>query len=481
MAEHRLERLAGVLVDYSTRVQEGDLVSIDTGPAAAPLVRELWRRVLEAGGHPHLRLDVDGAPELLLRDGNDEQVGWMSPLRRAEAERADVRIAIEADVNTRANSRVDPERQAQAERARDPLRRIHFARVSAGDLRHVVTLFPTQAAAQDADMSLADYEDFVFNAGLLDRDDPRAEWETLGRAYARLASWLDERKEIRVVGDGTDLTLGVEGRTWVPCDGRENFPDGEVFTGPVETKVDGTIRFSYPVQLLGQAPRAEWSSSSAAARSFAPRLTKGRRSCARCSRSTRARGARGSSPSGSTRRSPSSPATRSSTRRSAAPFTSRSGPRTRNPAARCSRRSTGISSAISGRGSEVYADGELVYRDGRFLDGLALNREAPGTPGWRPSGEASYYANTCSRRVSQSRSWPSSPSSCSRPLGRRAARLPRSATSFVPGTRSGSSPPSATAATRARASGGFASGTACAGASLRAGEVIYLPAAAGGA
>jgi aminopeptidase len=124
--------------------------------------------------------------------------------------------------------------------------------VSAGDLRYVVTLYPTQAAAQDAEMSLSEYEDFVFRAGLLDRDDPRGEWEARGRAYAGLAASLGERKEIRVVGDGTDLTLGVEGRSWIPCDGRENFPDGEVFTGPVETKVDGTIRFTYPSGYAGR-------------------------------------------------------------------------------------------------------------------------------------------------------------------------------------------------------------------------------------
>ncbi len=248
----RIERLAGVLVDYSTRVKQGDLVCIDTGPAAAPLVREVWRRVLDAGAHPHLRLDVDGAPDLLLRDGTDAQLDWVSPLRKAEVERADVRIAIEAEVNTRGNTGVDPERQARSERAREPLRRVHFARASAGELRAVVTLYPTDAAAQDANMSLSEYEDFVFHAGLLDRDDPVAEWEALGKTYARLADWLDERREIRIVGDGTDLTLGVAGRTWVPCDGQENFPDGEVFTGPVETKVDGVIRFTYPASYAGR-------------------------------------------------------------------------------------------------------------------------------------------------------------------------------------------------------------------------------------
>jgi aminopeptidase len=248
----RLEQLAGVLVDYSTRVRPGDLVCIDTGPAAAPLVQELWGRVLAAGGHPHLRLDVEGTPELLLRDGTDAQLDWVSPLRRSEVERADVRIAIEADVNTRANTGVDPERQARAERAREPLRRVHFARASAGELRAVVTLYPTDAAAQDADMSLSEYEDFVYHAGLLDRDDPVAEWETLGRGYEQLAARLGRHREIRLVGDGTDLTLGVDGRTWIPCDGKENFPDGEVFTGPVETKVDGVIRFTFPASYAGR-------------------------------------------------------------------------------------------------------------------------------------------------------------------------------------------------------------------------------------
>jgi len=252
MSSDRVLRLADVLVGYSTRVREGDLVCIDTDPPAAPLVRELWRRILEVGGHPHLRLDVEGAPEVLLREGTDEQMSWVSPVRRAEVEQADVRIAVYADVNTRANSGVDPERQARLERAHDPIRRIHFSRVASGDLRYVVTLYPTQAAAQDADMSLSDYEDFVFRAGLLDRDDPRAEWEALGRAYGLLADRLGRHAEIRVVGDGTDLTFGVEGRTWVASDGRENFPDGEVFTGPVETSVDGTISFSYPSSHAGR-------------------------------------------------------------------------------------------------------------------------------------------------------------------------------------------------------------------------------------
>ena len=364
-----LERLAGVLVDYSTGVRPGDLVCIDTGAAAAPLVHEIWRRVLEAGGHPHLRLDVEGAPELLLREGSEEQLSWISPVRRAEVERADVRIAIEADVNTRANSHVAPERQAQAERARDPVRRIHFARVSSGELRYVVTLYPTQAAAQDADMSLSEYEDFVYRAGLLDQDDPVAEWEALGRTYARLAGWLGEQREIRVVGEGTDITLGVDGRTWVPCDGRENFPDGEVFTGPVETKVDGTIRFTYPsgyagrrvggVELefrSGEVVRAEAEEGASFLREMLA-LDEGAR---RAGEFSFGLNEAVSEFTGHTL------------------FDEKIGGTVHLALGASYPESGGtVQSALHWdlvcdlrSGSEVYADGELVYRDGRFLDGL---------------------------------------------------------------------------------------------------------------
>ncbi|HEU4451350.1 MAG TPA: aminopeptidase [Gaiellaceae bacterium] len=252
MADARVERLAGVLVDYSTGVREGDLVCIDTAPAAKPLVEAVWRRVLAAGGHPHLRIELDGAAEILLAEASDAQLDWVSPLREAEIERADVRIAVEADANTRGHTGVDPARQARHARAREPLRRRYFERANAGELRSVVTLFPTDAAAQDADRSLAEYEDFVYHAGLLDHEDPVAEWRALEERYRRLAAALGERREIRVVGEGTDLTLGVGGRTWIPCAGRENFPDGELFTGPVETEVEGVVRFTYPASFAGR-------------------------------------------------------------------------------------------------------------------------------------------------------------------------------------------------------------------------------------
>jgi aminopeptidase len=252
VADPRVERLAGVLVDYSARVTSGDLVLLDAPVAAAPLVRSLYRRLLEAGAHPHVRMHVDGEIQELLATGSAAQLDWVNPARVDDVERADVRIAIEAETNTRALTSIDPARQARRARAREPLLNRVFERAAAGELRWVSTLYPTNAAAQDANMSLEDYEDFVYRAGLLDRDDPVAAWRRLGDSLARRARWLGDRRELRIVGDGTDLTLGVAGRTWISCDGHENFPDGEVFTAPLETRVDGRMRFSYPASFGGR-------------------------------------------------------------------------------------------------------------------------------------------------------------------------------------------------------------------------------------
>jgi aminopeptidase len=95
-------------------------------------------------------------------------------------------------------------------------------------------------------MSLADYEDFVYKAGHVDKDDPIAEWQRVEREQAAVAKRLGTCKTIRIVAPDTDLTVGVGGRTWISAAGEHNFPDGEVFTGPVENATSGSVRFTFP-------------------------------------------------------------------------------------------------------------------------------------------------------------------------------------------------------------------------------------------
>jgi aminopeptidase len=252
MSDPRIERLAAVLVDYSVGAEEGQQITIEAPSAAAPLVREVYRRVLAAGAHPLPRIGIEGMLENLMLDGSDAQLDWVNPARRDDIEEVDARVVIMAPSNTRSLTQVDAAKEARHHLALEPQRNRYLERSASGELSWVLTLFPTHAAAQDAGMSLSEFEDFVYGAGFLDSDDPVAEWERFGERLERVGSFLDGVSELRVVAEDTDLRVGVQGRKWIRSRGQENFPDGEVFTGPVETSVDGTIRFTYPAIFQGR-------------------------------------------------------------------------------------------------------------------------------------------------------------------------------------------------------------------------------------
>ncbi len=160
-------------------------------------------------------------------------------------------LIIWADENTKGMSGISPERMALAQQASGPVMGRMMERATTGDLRWCITLSPTVAHAQEAGMGLLEYEDFVFGAGLLDRDDPAAAWREGQAEMQRVASLLGQRDEIRIVAPGTDLTYRASGRTWVDASGTNNFPDGEVFTGPIEDSANGTVRFTYPAIYAG--------------------------------------------------------------------------------------------------------------------------------------------------------------------------------------------------------------------------------------
>jgi aminopeptidase len=246
VSDERVARLADLLVGYSTRVKPGDLVLIASTVLGRDLVREVHARVLEAGGHPFTRIAIDGVAESLLELGGEPQLAWPNPARMDEMKTIDVYVAITAEWNTRSLSQADPARMVTVSRAGEEMRRVYLGRAAAGELRWVLTAFPTNAAAQDAEMSLAEYEDFVYRAAFLDDGNPVERWETFARELRGVASFLGARNELRIVADGTDLRMRVEGRTWESSSGHENFPDGEVFTAPIETSLEGTIHFTYP-------------------------------------------------------------------------------------------------------------------------------------------------------------------------------------------------------------------------------------------
>ena len=252
MLDPRVAKLAQVLVQYSAGVKPGDLVSISGTALAEPLVVALLEETLKAGGHPRVRLSPMAASEVLYKNASDEQLQFVSDLDRQEVEQLDVSIRVSAASNTRALSSIDPAKPALLSQARRSLQERFLERAAKGELRWTLTAFPTVAYAQEAEMSLREYEDFLYRACLLDNDDPVASWKKLAEQQQRVADYLNNCKELHIKTTDTDIRFGIEGRKWINCLGDKNFPDGEVFTGPVEDSVEGYIRYSYPAVREGR-------------------------------------------------------------------------------------------------------------------------------------------------------------------------------------------------------------------------------------
>lgn len=251
MTDPRITKLADVLVNYSTHVQPGEWVLIVAELEALPLAKQVAAAVLAAGGHFDVDLGTLAFREILMKQGTDDQLIWYSPAELYKIEHIDVLIALKGPENTRALSGVDPSRQQLWGKSYTEWHDIYVKRSASGDLRWVITNFPCQALAQDADMSLPDYEDFVYGATFVDQVDPVAAWQRVHDEQQRLVDWMAGKKQIAIQGPHVDLSLSIEGRSFLNSDGHQNMPSGEIFTSPVEDSAQGWVAFTYPAIFRG--------------------------------------------------------------------------------------------------------------------------------------------------------------------------------------------------------------------------------------
>jgi len=246
------DRWADVLTAYSTSIEPGDVVAISGDVPAEPLLRAIHRSALRRGANAVLLPSFSESKSDLLRTATDEQLAYISPVERWLSEEATVTINVLSSNNTRSLNSIDPSRQTIWSRARSELRQTAMQRAADGSRRWSLTIFPTPAYAQDADMATDEFAYFLETACFLDRSDPVAAWQELSQQQARMIEWLTPRDDLHILAPGTDLHMSVGGRLWVNSDGKRNFPSGEVFTGPVEDSVEGHVRFSYPVVTDGR-------------------------------------------------------------------------------------------------------------------------------------------------------------------------------------------------------------------------------------
>jgi aminopeptidase len=252
MADPRVTKLAQVLVHYSLDIQPGDQLLITTSPLADELNLAVYEEAIKAGAHITVQNAVPGAREVFFKFASDEQLDHISPVVRYTLENYEAMLQIDAAHNTRALSGVDPARQARARKASSELFGTAMQRIAKGEFKTCLTVFPTNAAAQEADMSLSDYKDFVYGAGLLDLDDPVVAWQAEAARQKKLVDWMAGKDAVVLKGKDIDLGFSIKGRNFVEAAGRENFPDGEIYTSPVEESVNGWVRFGYPAIYGGQ-------------------------------------------------------------------------------------------------------------------------------------------------------------------------------------------------------------------------------------
>ena len=252
MSDPRVRKLAKVLVHYSIEAQKGQQILLHTHPSADELTLAVHEELIKAGAHPFITNDVPGTKEIFYQFASDEQLDYVSPVTKLMVETFDGLIHLWAEDNTRALSGVDQARVARGRKAQAGINQQFLQRAAEGKLRWTLTVFPNNAMAQEADMSLRAYEDFVYGAGMLNEEDPVAFWRAEGAKQQTLIGWLKGHDQVSLKGSNVDIRLSILDRPFIECSGKENFPDGEIFTGPVEDSVNGWIRFKYPAIFSGQ-------------------------------------------------------------------------------------------------------------------------------------------------------------------------------------------------------------------------------------
>jgi len=244
--DSRILNLAKTMSGYCLSAKAREVFAINGSTAAAPLIEALNEELLKAGAWPLIRMTPDGAADAVFQHGHEHHLDEVSPAEQAIVKTLAGTAYIYSSRNTRALSSVDPLLQARLAKASRPLKDQLLKK------KWTLTLFPTEAYAQDAEMSLRDFEDFVYSATFSDEDDPVKAWNDLKRRQDKLIGKLEGAKTARIVGPGTDLSMSIEGRTFINSPGIHNMPSGEVFTGPVENSVEGEIAYDFPVVNQGR-------------------------------------------------------------------------------------------------------------------------------------------------------------------------------------------------------------------------------------
>lgn len=244
--DQRTAKHAHVLLNYSVGLKKGEKVTIEGELVSYPLMKEIYRQAIGIGAFPECHFMDEELQEITLREGNSKQIQYVPESLKKRYETFDILLTVWGSTNTRIFSNIAPDKMKISSRGKGPLLDMLFERLASGEARWCGTLFPTRAVAQEASMSLSEFEEFAYDACHLNDKDPIASWQEIDRQQEKICNYLNQKEKLRIVSRDTDLTVSIKDRKWINCSGKENFPDGEVFTSPIEDSAEGNICFSFP-------------------------------------------------------------------------------------------------------------------------------------------------------------------------------------------------------------------------------------------
>lgn len=226
-----LNKYAQLLVNYCVSLKEGERVFVQSTTLAEPLIREVYREILRAGGLPHIQMDFRDQNNIRLNESSPAQLEYVDPIYTAAMQEFDAYIYIRAPFYSRATQSTNSENAKLDAAAKLPYRQRYSERTATLELKRTLCEYPTIANAQNAGLSLEEYEHFIYNACHLFDENPQACWENVSRQQQAAVDLLNSRTQMRYLGEGIDIRFSTEGRTWINSDGKNEYAIGRSIHG----------------------------------------------------------------------------------------------------------------------------------------------------------------------------------------------------------------------------------------------------------
>ncbi len=246
------KKYATLLTDYCLAVKKDEKVYITSTYLAEPLIQELLKCIYERGATAHVNIEIQDQTKIISDAANEETLKKENAIQKYIVENFDCYLVIKAPFNLRDTQTLDPNKRKASAEANKEISRIYNHRTGTYQMRRSLCQFPTQASAQEAGMSLKEYEHFIFQSCFLYEENPIEAWKQLGKNQQVATDYLNKCSRIQYKGSNIDIEFSTIGRTWINSDGKANMPSGEIYTAPVEDSVNGTVKFTIPSIYMGK-------------------------------------------------------------------------------------------------------------------------------------------------------------------------------------------------------------------------------------